>query len=302
MIDHSHGVLVGVDGTLASDEACRYACDRALAHRLSLTLVHAWQPTSVYRDGQRLEAPVWGGESLVQAAAQQVLDRAVELVARRAPGLACAHHLVRGVTVEVLVQASHHARSMVVGGRERGRHDLSWLGSVPLHLVTRAAAPVVVVPTDPRTEGDVVVGLDDSALSTAAAGYAFAQAAVAGVGVQALRAFTPAFAGLRPDSRQEADRREDARRGLDAFVQPWQKAYPQVPVTQVLSSEHPLRALREAGDDAGLIVVGSHGRGVVWRHALGSVSSALLRVATCPVAVVGPDVPARPAVDGRAGA
>jgi len=44
--------------------------------------------------------------------------------------------------------------------------------------------------------------------------------------------------------------------------------------------------LRRLGRDAGLVVLGSHGRGAVGRVLLGSVSGSMLREAVCPVAVV----------------
>ncbi|MDX6265557.1 MAG: hypothetical protein QOD70_297 [Frankiales bacterium] len=287
--DREHGVLVGVDGTLASDEACRYACAEASAQGLPLRLLHAWLPRSVYQHGTTNGPPIWGSEAMVEAAARQVLGRAAELVSGFTPPVAHTEHLVRAAGPDALVEASRRARLLVVGGRERGRHDVSWLGSVPLHVVPRSHCPVIVVPTDPRLDGDVVVGLDNSFLSPFVADFAFEQAARADVGLRAVMAFSPAFAGLGPDSHREADRREDTRRVLHRALAGWREKYPDVAVTEVLSTEHPLRALRIASDDARLLVVGSHGRGVVWRYALGSVSSALLRVAACPVAVLGPE-------------
>lgn len=284
-----HAILVGVDGTLASDEACRYACAEAMAQDLPLRVVHAWLPRSVYQDGAAKTPPVWGSEASVEGAARQVLGRAAELVSSLTPTVKHTEHLVRAASPAALVEQSRHAKLLVVGGRERGRHDLSWLGSVPLHVVPRSRCPVIVVPTDPRLDGDIVVGLDNSFLTPYVAAFAFEHAARTGAGLRAVMAFTPAFAGLGPDSHQEADRREDTRRVLHHALEGWREKYPQVAVTEVLSTEHPLRALRTASDDARLVVVGSHGRGMVWRYALGSVSSALLRVAACPVAVLGPD-------------
>ena len=290
MIAHrEHGVLVGVDGTLASDEACRYASTEAYAQDLPLRLLHAWNPWSVYQDGTTNGPPIWGTEAAVEGAARQVLLRSAELVAGFSPTVEHTEQLVRGASPEALVEASRHAKLVVVGGRERQRHELSWLGSVPLHVVPRAHCPVVVVPTDPRLDGDIVVGLDDSFLTPHVAAFAFEHAARSGAGLRAVMAFSAAFGGFGPDSHREADRREDSRRKLNHVLEGWRQKYPDVAVTEVLSTEHPMRALRTASDDARLLVVGSHGRGMLWRYALGSVSSALLRVVACPIAVVGPN-------------
>ena len=290
MIGSYEHIVVGVDGTLASDEACRVGCAQADLYGLPLSLVHAWQPTSVYFDGSRDEPPVWGNEAVVRAAGRQVLERAVALTQAMAPDLTYEAHLVERDTCDALEEFSRHAALTVVGGRERDRHDLSWLGSTPLHLVTRTHSPVLVVPTDPRLTGDVVVGIESSPLSETVLGFAFEQAALAGCGVRAVAAVDRAFGRLALDSRQTADLHERKRRTLSDQLGPCRTRYPAVSVDMVVSSDHPFQALHQAADDARLLVVGSHGRGFVQRHALGSVSAALLRVSTCPVAVIGPDV------------
>ena len=127
-----HGILVGADGTLASDEACRYACAEALAQGLPLRLLHAWLPRSVHQDCAARTSPVWGSEASVEAAARQVLGRPAALVASCPPTVKHTEHLVRTSSPDALVEASRHAKLLVRGGRECGRHDLSRLGSVPL--------------------------------------------------------------------------------------------------------------------------------------------------------------------------
>lgn len=119
-----HGVLVGVDGTLASDEACRYASAEAQARGLPLRLLHAWLPRSAYHDGSTDASPIWGSEASVESAARQVLARAAELVSTDAPVVKHSEQQVRGASADALVEASRHATLLVVGGRERGRHDL----------------------------------------------------------------------------------------------------------------------------------------------------------------------------------
>lgn len=290
MIGSYEHVVVGVDGTLASDEACRVGCAQAALYGLPVSLVHAWQPTSIYLDGGREEPPRWGSEAVVRAAGRQVLDRAVALTRATSPDLRYEVHLVERDTGEALAEFSRHAVLTVVGGRERDRHNLSWLGSTPLHLVSRAHSPVLVVPTDPRLTGEVVVGFERSPLCETILGFAFEQAALAGCGMRVVTAVDRAFGRLPLDSRQTADLRERTRRTLRDELEPFRARNPAVPVGMAIRSEHPFQALRLAADDARLLVVGSHGRGFVQRHALGSVSAALLRVSTCPVAVIGPDV------------
>lgn len=66
-------------------------------------------------------------------------------------------------------------------------------------------------------------------------------------------------------------------------------AHPYLEVSVGWRSEDARHLLIEASEQAGLVVVGSHGRGPFKRLLLGSVSVGLTRHAHCPVAVVRPD-------------
>lgn len=65
--------------------------------------------------------------------------------------------------------------------------------------------------------------------------------------------------------------------------------HPDLEVTTAWKSDDARHLLIEASEQAGLVVVGSHGRGPVKRLLLGSVSVGVTRHAHCPVAVVRPD-------------
>lgn len=65
-----------------------------------------------------------------------------------------------------------------------------------------------------------------------------------------------------------------------------QERHSDVHVERHVSFHGPAQALLDVADDAGLLVVGSHGRGALRRAVLGSVSHAVLYHAPCPVAVV----------------
>ena len=91
-----------------------------------------------------------------------------------------------------------------------------------------------------------------------------------------------------PTADALAKMHETLRSQLSESLAGWSDKYPDVPVTSLVSLEHPLQALRAATSDARLLVVGSHGRGALLRFALGSVSAAMLRTAPCAVAVVRP--------------
>lgn len=66
-----------------------------------------------------------------------------------------------------------------------------------------------------------------------------------------------------------------------------------VPVTTELTVATPTAALVDTSRTAGMVVLGSHGRGAFARTVLGSVSMGLLHRAHCPVVVVHDDAPTR---------
>ena len=81
------------------------------------------------------------------------------------------------------------------------------------------------------------------------------------------------------DTRQAATQ---ARRILSETLAGWSEKYPDVEVRAITRHDmNPVLALVEASRDAGLLVVGSRGRGGFAGLLLGSVSQALIADALC---------------------
>ncbi|MCE3555249.1 universal stress protein [Pseudonocardia sp. RS11V-5] len=78
----------------------------------------------------------------------------------------------------------------------------------------------------------------------------------------------------------------DERGLLDQCLAARTAGYPDVPVERVVLREPPAAALVARSHGAGLVVVGSRGRGTVRGALLGSVSQAVLQHADAPVPVV----------------
>jgi nucleotide-binding universal stress UspA family protein len=136
----------------------------------------------------------------------------------------------------------------------------------------------------------VVVGVDGTPVGEAAIAFAFAAASMRGTGLVAVHTWTDlvleaAFAG----SAAQLDfsvLAEEAGEVLGERLAGWQEKYPDVPVTRHVSRERASRALLRHAEHAGLVVVGSRGRGGFRGLLLGSTSQHLLHHAPCPVAVV----------------
>jgi nucleotide-binding universal stress UspA family protein len=281
-------IVVGVDGSTPSDAALLFARREAAGRRLPLAIVHAWEPFNAFAGGSML-----GGASMAPTAGDmaglgaEILATARGIAAGFGPTLVHQEYLVEGPAPAVLLDASDSALLLVVGGRDRTRHAAGWLGPVPLRLAAKSRCPVVVVPSDSVPTGDIVVGVDGSALSEDALGFAFDQASRRGVRLTAVLAYAADADPSGLDTSMFTNRRESAVRQLSEVTSGWGEKFPDVDVTQLVTEAAPLNALRSASSEATLLVVGTHGRGFFMRHVIGSVSSALLRVSDCPVAVVG---------------
>lgn len=142
----------------------------------------------------------------------------------------------------------------------------------------------------------IVVAVDGSAPSDAAIQWAIEAAVMRNVPVALLHVVLPglpvwgpgyAMAPLPPDYTEL--QREDGQRVLDSARRDAEAAMPasrQVEVSSELVFAAPVPTLIDASKDAQMIVVGCRGQGAWRRGLLGSVSTALIHHAHCPVAVI----------------
>ncbi|MEU4248115.1 universal stress protein [Amycolatopsis sp. NPDC026612] len=137
-------------------------------------------------------------------------------------------------------------------------------------------------------QGDIVVGVDHSAVSVAALRWAVSEAAHSGRQVVALRAwsFEPVAdlgAAVAGSPETVADRE---RRQLEEVVGEVRAEHPGVAVRAELAEHSAPVALEEASKTAAMLVLGSHGRGRLLKLLVGSVAEHCLREASCPVVVI----------------
>jgi nucleotide-binding universal stress UspA family protein len=280
MAEIEQGVVVGLGGRPDGSSALERAVELAQERSRPLVLVHAWDPH-----------PLMYGENLfppfdVEQAEATVLQDAADRVEEIAPGLEVTMHLLRGRAEDVLVQVSEDADLLVVAC-PHGR--TARLGRVLTHVPARAACPVLVVPdgTTART-GPVVLGVDGQGVCAEAVDFAFAQADRWGAELLAVMATEGGYDVFVPTATLLEQANEAGRRYLAEALAGRREQWPDVRVTELVTLADPLHALERAGEDARLLVVGSHGRRALKRLVLGSISASLLRTPPCPVAVVRP--------------
>jgi nucleotide-binding universal stress UspA family protein len=136
-----------------------------------------------------------------------------------------------------------------------------------------------------RLVARIVVGVDGSDESHRALEWAIAEASRWGASLLVVHAWR---FGVSPTDPNAAEATREIGRAAQHVVD-HEVAYVResgVEVEGVLVFASPARALVDRSADADLLVVGSRGRGGVAATLLGSVSTACVRHARCPVVVV----------------
>jgi nucleotide-binding universal stress UspA family protein len=295
--DSTRPVVVGVDGSDSALRAVRWGAAEAERLHAPLRLVSAF--------GGRAHPPVHPGlEGSYRDAqlgqARRRLAEAAEVARGEGLGIEVAAELVEGSPIKVLSGEADRAQLLVIGDRGLSRLKGLLVGSVAIGLAVHASCPLVVVRGDEREPAEmaslpVVVGVDGSATSDAALGFAMEAAASRSVPLVAVHTWSdmvsdPAMAAVMIDwDTVEAEE----RKVLSERVGAWTEKFPGVPVELLVVRDQPAQSLLEQASRGQLLVVGSRGHGQVMGLVLDSVGNALLHGAPCPVAIVRPETSLR---------
>jgi nucleotide-binding universal stress UspA family protein len=287
-----YGIVVGADGSSASNAAVCWAARAAAMRRLPLTVVHAVNPV----DASWPHSPPPDGLAVWQEnEARRVLADALKMArdsAKDNPRIPIETELILSATVPTFVDRSKEAELMVVGNEGRGALTRGLLGSVTSSLIRRAHCPVAVIrDEDPRmphpAQAPVLVGIDGSPASELATAIAFDEAARRGVDLIALHAWSDTEILELPGLDWSAVKAEEERLLAEGLAG-WRERYPDVNVHRLLVCGRPARVLVEVSESAQLVVLGSHGRGGFAGMLLGSVSNAVVQSVRTPVIVARP--------------
>ncbi|MFD0277427.1 universal stress protein [Kitasatospora sp. NPDC127111] len=136
-------IVVGVDGSPASEQALRWAVDYARMAGGSVTAIAAWEYPAFYG---------WAGLSVPPAEgfnpeelAGRTLSATVAKVVGDGPEVRITEAVLPGNAAQALLEAAAGAALVVVGSRGLGGFSGALLGSVSRHLTEHAPCPVVVV-------------------------------------------------------------------------------------------------------------------------------------------------------------
>jgi nucleotide-binding universal stress UspA family protein len=166
-------LVVGVDGSEASEHALRVALHEAATTHEAVRVLHTWtvpvtgSMTAYTMDFPGLQSPLRQEtaagflDDIVRAAQHDVGDLDVQLV----------QDVHAGDAGTELLRAAEHADLLVIGTRQHGGLLSAVLGSATNYVLHHATCPVMVVPasTAPVTSwAKVVVGVDGSEVGDAA--------------------------------------------------------------------------------------------------------------------------------------
>ncbi|WP_157002320.1 universal stress protein [Agromyces laixinhei] len=138
------GVVVGVDGSHASDHALAFAADEAERLGEPLIAVHSWDVVAMVGGEYGYGAPLIATDDLARAEAE-ILETALAPVVAAHPGLEVQRVVVAGDPVNDLTEAAIEARLLVVGSHGRGALARFLLGSVSQGVLADLVAPTVVL-------------------------------------------------------------------------------------------------------------------------------------------------------------
>jgi nucleotide-binding universal stress UspA family protein len=293
--DRTARVVAGFDGSDRAGVAVEWAADEAARRGAPLRVVYAADYTGL------IGGPFggsWLPENIVREA-EHVAEEGARVARRRQPGIEVTRTAYAGGPASALIKESRGSGLVVVGARGRGELAALVLGSVSAAVTAHAHAPVVVVRGGEAVaagpDRPVVVGVDGSpaagealrfALEAARAGGA--ELKIVGVWVTLREDWVRAYwAAAVPTDDPEREARQAVEKVVADAADRAAELAPDVKVLTYPRGGGPAEAiLAVAGDDAGLVVVGSRGLGNLAGLVLGSVGHGVVHGARCPVAVV----------------
>ena len=285
----SGSIVVGVDESALTGQAVRWAAEQAALEGRSVRLVRAVLPVPTGRSDHAAEVQP-GTFTSLRLHSEALLRKAHELAHRVSPDVEIQEQLEVTTPRALLLDVAEQAHLVVLGSRGRGPALSHLLGSVGVSVVRHAACPVVVHrPGHPGLVHDgVVVAVDATQAAIQVLDFAFRQASLRRLPLRVVHYVVDPRSALVGAGRVRGDSAlvEEDRLAVAEAMAGLGERYPDVGTTVRTARGAPERDVARSAGRADLLVVGIHQRGALGRLLAGSVSTAILEHATCPVAVV----------------
>ncbi len=291
-------ILLATHGSEDAALAGRAAADISNKTAAELHVVHVWMDVPPPAHPSLSPGTLDNYSRLAREEAERLLRREAWNV-RVAGGRVAEEHLREGKPAEEIIALAEEldADLVVVGSRRAGRTKRLIAGSVSEGVVHRASRPVLVVCGGegawPATR--VVIADDGSGPARKAGDLAAQIASLSGAEVVVVRAYEHPPEPVGRWSVQDRRELDEAlwrnRRDLKRRAEQLEEIAPCRPKTRLIKSKaaSAMRLVAEESEgEQTLFAVGSRGLCASKRALLGSVSTAVLRLADGPVLVVPP--------------
>lgn len=136
--EHTFPILLGIDGSPASENATAFAFSEASRRGVDLVALHAWSDASVFP----LPGTDW---HLHEQDGQEILGERLAGWQERYPDVKVHRRVVGDKPARALIDECKHAQLVVVGSRGRGGISSMLLGSVSTAVAESAMTPVAVI-------------------------------------------------------------------------------------------------------------------------------------------------------------
>jgi nucleotide-binding universal stress UspA family protein len=291
-------ILLATDGSEEGELAARTAADLAEKTSSELHVVHVYgiapvgppvYPEATDLQSEEHEAETEKIQRTSEQRARQVLEAELEKV-RSAGTMVAQAHLIEGrVAPEIVALAEEIGAGLIVmGSRGHGGIRRALIGSVSDSVVRHAHCPTLVVREEQLTfPSTILLAVDGSEEARLAASTAadLAEGTDSELQVVTVGPFVPTmFAATEEEPARLA---REARRTLDEQMEAIEAAGGRVAQTHLRlggAAEEIVALAEDVG--AGLIAMGSRGRGGIRRALMGSVSERVLHHAHCAVMIV----------------
>jgi nucleotide-binding universal stress UspA family protein len=278
-------IVVGVDGGIESIQAASMAWRIAQAGGAECRLVHAFPDLWSVASARVPDLDPGALQPVLEDARRQIADT----LTRAVPRPVCNAMEVRfGQAGPVLEDAAtrHNADLVVVGRKRHNALSRALGGSTAHHLVRTLNSPLLVTGASANRVRRILVAVDLSDGSARTLSVAERWAAVTGAELRVLHVVEPTR--LPPVTGVMIDETDVLRRA-DVLFQGLVERLSGVPEYQRLIRRGPaVETIAEeaAWWSADVVVVGSHGKGLVDRILIGSTTEILLNVLSASLLVV----------------
>jgi nucleotide-binding universal stress UspA family protein len=223
--------------------------------------------------------------------AHELLADAIARLADGHPGVLDRTEYSTNDAAAMLVALSRIADLVVIGQSGVGRIARLFVGSTAQHVLAHAHAPVVVIGEQIPTDGEVVVGVSMTEGGLAAMRFACAEARNRNVVVRAVRSWAEenwALVSTGAALTTFAEWEEGERELVAKWISIAQAEFPEIQIKTELTSNPVYWELEKfATSAAALLVLGCRRSDDAAIARLGPIATWAIRVARCPVAIVG---------------